>query len=88
MVKKYTTAEFREYLVNLIDEVNEQRKIAESTHERSMEIYMVDKIKEPYISMIRDYFISQGYNVFFIKRFDMTPMRDFRRILLMRLEWW
>jgi serine protease inhibitor len=86
-LQKYSSLEFRNNLLSLIQEVNEAREQAELNNQHYLEIQTKERVKEPYVSMIRDYFISIGYNVFFVKKLDITPYFNRYEISLMRLEW-
>lgn len=87
MFKDYSTLEFRNCLISLINEVRKEREIAEKENKKYLEIKSLDRIKEPYVSMIRDYFVGMGYNVFFLKKLDITPYYNNYEITSMRLEW-
>ena len=86
-MQKYSSLEFRNNLFSLIQEVNEAREQAELNNQQYLEIQTKERVKEPYVSLIRDYFISIGYNVFFVKKLDITPYFNRYEISLMRLEW-
>lgn len=87
MAKKYSTFKFRENLLSLIEEVNQKKEQAKLDGLNYLEIKTEGRVVEPYVSMIRDYFVSIGYNVFFVKKLDITPFYNRYQISIMRLEW-
>lgn len=87
-MRNKSLADFSNYFAKQIEEVEKEREQADNRGENSQKVNLPEGMQVNYINTIRDYYLKEGYRVFFLRRFDIQPKRESNRVLEMQLTWW